>query len=101
MLFKDSSKIQNSGDIDNFFLPPNHPSIDTALDCARQTGIRVTNNARLDITIADLCHCMNLPDSVVESSRFKMLISIAWLMSSDYKPPGRKKIGGKNTFVLL
>ncbi len=61
----------------------------------------MSNNARLDITIADLCHCMNLPDSVVESSRFKKLISIAWLVSSDYKPPGRKKIGGKNTFNFL
>ncbi len=101
MLFKYSSQIQNSGNIDNFFLPPNQLSIDSALDHARQTNIRVSNNAHLDITIADLYHCMHLPNSLVELSRFKKLISIAWLMSSDYKPPGRKKIGGKNTFVLL
>ncbi len=43
---------------------------------------------------------MNSPDSLVESSRFKKLISIAHLVSSDYKPPGRKKIGGKDIFIF-
>ncbi len=86
--------------MDNFILPHNQPSIDAALDQERQTDIWVSNNAHLDITIADLCHCMNLPDSLVESSRFKKLISIARLVSSDYTPPGRKKIGG-NFFLLF
>ncbi len=98
ILFADSSQIQNSGNIDNFFLPPNQPSIDAALDRARQTDIRVSNNACLDITIADLCHCMNPPDSLVKLSRFKKL---AWLVTSDYKPPGRKKIGGTNNANFL
>ncbi len=72
-LFEASSPRKHPCNNDNFVLPPNQPSIDAALDCTRQTDIQVPNNVLLDITIADLCHCMNLPDSLVESSQFKKL----------------------------
>ncbi len=56
--------------------------------------------SHMNITIADLCYYMNLPDSLVELKWFKKLISIACLVSSDYKPPGKKKIGGKIFFYF-
>ena len=37
--------------------------------------IRRSNDATVEMAIADFFHCENIPDAVVESSRFKRLIS--------------------------
>lgn len=47
------------------------------------------------MAIADMCHCENLPDAFVESDRFKLVLKLAKLVTNDYKPPGRKKVGGE------
>ena len=85
----------------------NQPSIDAAMEVLTysQQDIRATNNARLEMAIADFFHCCNVPDSVVEDPRFNRIIQLARCVGSDFKIPNRKKIGGdllnlnyKNTF---
>ncbi len=77
-----------------YSLTTNQPLINATLEHTHQSDIRVLNNAQMDITIANLCNCMNLPDSLVKYVRFKKLNSIACLVTSDYKPPGSRKISG-------
>ena len=60
-----------------------------------QTDIRTTINARLEMAIADLMHCENLPDCVVESSRLQLVLQHARFVDSTFKVPDRKKIGGE------
>ena len=60
-----------------------------------QTDIRTTINACLEMAIADLMHCENLPDHIVESSRFKLVLQHAHFVDSTFKVPSRKKIGGQ------
>ena len=51
-----------------FSLPTNQPSIDSSIKNNYQQGdIRRSNNARLEMAIADLFHCENLPDRAIES----------------------------------
>ena len=70
-------------------------SINGLLERMAQSDIRTTINARLEMAIADLMHCENLPDRVVESSRFKLVLQHACFVDSTFKVPSRKKIGGQ------
>ena len=73
----------------------NQPSIDSAVQKLYTQGdIRVANNSRLGMAIADLWHCHNFSDLAVESARFKLVIKYARLMGSDFRIPHRRKIGG-------
>ncbi len=45
-------------------------TIDVGMERASQLDIRKSNNAAMDMAIADLFHCENVPDQAAESSRF-------------------------------
>jgi hypothetical protein len=47
------------------------------------------------MAIADFFHCENISDKVVESPRFKRLISVCRLVGDKFVPPDAHKIGGK------
>jgi hypothetical protein len=57
--------------------------------------IRKSNNATVEMAIADFFHCENIPDAVVESQRFQHLIKVCWLVGKDFVVPHQKKIGGE------
>ncbi len=57
--------------------------------------IRKSNNATVEMAIADFFHCENIPDLVVESPRFIPLVSVCRLVGEDFVVPHRKKIGGE------
>jgi hypothetical protein len=57
--------------------------------------IRKSNNATVEMAIADFFHCENIPDAVVESQRFQRLIKVCRLVGEDFVVPHRKKIGGE------
>ena len=46
------------------------------------------------MAIAELFHCKNIPDSTVESKRFKIMLTAARTIVSDFVIPSRRKIGG-------
>ena len=50
------------------------PSVDAALDRARGGDIRVTNNAKLEMAIADLFHAENISDLIVEKPCFHLVL---------------------------
>ena len=70
-------------------------SINGLLDRMHQTDIRTTILAHHEMAIADLMYCENLPDRVVESSRFKLVLQHACFVDSKFKVPSCKKIGGQ------
>jgi hypothetical protein len=57
--------------------------------------IQKSNNATVEMAIADFFHCENIPDSVVESPRFIRLVRLCRLVGDDFVVPHRKKIGGE------
>jgi len=59
-----------------------------------QSDIRRSNDATVEMAIADFFHCKNIPDAVVESSRFKRLISVCRLLGDKFVPLNANKIGG-------
>jgi hypothetical protein len=59
-----------------------------------QLDIRRSNDATVEMAIADFFHCENIPDAVVESSRFKRLINVCRLVGDKFVPPNSHKIGG-------
>ncbi len=67
-------------------------TIQTGMDHTLQSDICHTNNIILEMTIADSFHCKNVPDMVVESTRFKQLLEKATYVGSNFKIPHRKKI---------
>lgn len=71
-------------------------SIFSGFDRAMSNDIRRSNDAQLEMAIADFFHCENIADRVVESTRFKYMLKQARLVGGDFRPPSRKKIGGKN-----
>lgn len=73
----------------------NQSSINGLVEKMNQADIRTTINARLEMAIADLMHCENLPDRVVDSPRFKLVLQHARFTDSTFKIPSRKKIGGE------
>jgi len=60
-----------------------------------QLDIRRCNDATVEMAIADFFHCENIPDIVVESPRFKRLISVCRLVGDKFVPPNAHKLGGK------
>ena len=75
---------------------PNHrnqSSINGLVEKMYQADIRTTINAKLEMAIADLMHCENLPDRVVDSPRFKLVLQHARFVDSTFKIPTRKKLG--------
>ena len=59
-----------------------------------QLDIRRSNDALVEMAIADFFHCENIPDAEVESPRFKRLISVCRLLGDKFVPPNAHKIGG-------
>ncbi len=57
--------------------------------------IQKSNNATIEMAIADFFHCENISDSVVESPRFIPLVSVCRLVGEDFVVPHQKKIGGE------
>jgi hypothetical protein len=57
--------------------------------------IRQSNNARVEMAIADFFHAQNIPDAVVESPEFKRLVRQCCLVDSTFVIPNKKKIGGE------
>ncbi len=57
--------------------------------------IRKSNNATVEMAIADFFHCENIPDAVVELPRFVRLVCVCPLVGDDFVVPHWKKIGGE------
>jgi hypothetical protein len=57
--------------------------------------IQKSNNATVEMAIADFFHCENIPDSVVESPRFIRLVRLCHLVGEDFCCAPQKKIGGE------
>jgi hypothetical protein len=57
--------------------------------------IRKSNNATVEMAIADFFHCKNIPDAIVELPRFVQLVHVCHLVGDDFVVPHRKKIGGE------
>ncbi len=78
-------------------------TIQTGLQCTSQSDIHHTNNAILEMAIADFFYCKNIPDRVVESTQFKQLLEKAKYVGSDFKIPHRKKLEAResNKFYFL
>ncbi len=55
--------------------------------------IRKSNNATVEMAIADFFHCKNIPDAVIESPRFVRLVCVCHLVGDDCVVPYWKKIG--------
>ena len=73
----------------------NQPLIDSAVQKLYTQGdIRVANNSRLEMAIADLWHCENVLDLAVESARFELVIKYARLVGSEFQIPHRRKTWG-------
>jgi hypothetical protein len=53
-----------------------------------------SNNATVEMAIADFFHCKNIPDAVVELPRFIWLVRVCPLVEEDFIVPNRKQIEG-------
>ncbi len=65
--------------------------------------IRKSNNALLEMFIADFFHCENLPDRAVESNQFCKILVVANVVGSGFTISSRKKIGDElffHSFIL-
>jgi hypothetical protein len=67
------------------------PSISASLENA--AGIRDANQALMQTAIADCFHSENIPDSVVDSKKFRIMIQLARLVGKDFVFPNRQSIG--------
>ncbi len=54
--------------------------------------IQKSNNATVEMAIANFFHCENISDAVVESPRFVRLVHVCCLVGDDFVVPQRKKI---------
>ena len=70
-------------------------SINGYIKNKRQSDVRTAINARLEMAIADLILSDNLPDCVVESPRFQLVLQHARSVDSTFKIPSCKKIGAE------
>jgi hypothetical protein len=86
-----SSKKSANSSVSQFFV--GQPSISSSLE--NTSDIRKSNNASVEMAIADFFHCENIADQVVESPRFARLIKLARTVGNDFKVPSRKKISGE------
>jgi hypothetical protein len=57
--------------------------------------IRKSNNATVEMAIADFFHCKNIPDAVVELPRFVRLVCVCPLVGDYFVVHHQKKIGGE------
>ena len=57
--------------------------------------LEIKNNATVEMTIADFFHCKNIPDAVVEMSRFLWLVCVCHLVREDFAVPNQKRSGGE------
>ena len=57
--------------------------------------IRRSNNATVEMAIADFFHSKNIADAVVELPRFARLVRMCRLIGDDFVLPNRKKNGGE------
>jgi hypothetical protein len=53
-----------------------------------------SNNAIVEMAIADFFHCENIPDAVVDLPSFARLVRVCRLVGNDFVIPNRKSIGG-------
>jgi hypothetical protein len=53
-----------------------------------------SNDATVEMAIADIFDCENIPDAVVELPRFIRLVHVCHLVGEDFVVPNRKRIGG-------
>ncbi len=66
------------------------------------SDIRRSNDAQLEMTIADFFHCENIADQVVESTRFKYLLKQALLVGGgEFMPPKRKKLEVRMLLIIF
>ena len=70
------------------------PLIEAALTNQAHVDICRSNNAMLEMVIADCWHCNDFANATVESARFARVIKLARLVGNDFKIPHRKKIRG-------
>ena len=63
------------------------PSLNAVMDNDLQTDIRMSNNSQLQMAIADFWHYENITDRVVDSHRFKILITKARFVGIDFRIP--------------
>jgi hypothetical protein len=54
-----------------------------------------SNNATVEMSIADFFHCENILDSVAKAPRFLRLIRVCRLVGEDFVVPSHRKIVGK------
>ena len=54
-----------------------------------------SNEADLDMAIADMCHADGLPWNIGESARFQKVLHLARAIGPAYKPPNRNDVGGE------
>ena len=73
----------------------------SGFDRVVSNDIRRSNDAQLEMAIADFFHCENIADRVVESTRFKYMLKQACWWGGEFWPPTRKKIGGKKFLSLF
>ncbi len=64
-------------------------TIQTGFDLAMSSNIIRSNDAQLEMAIADFFHCENIADQVVESTRFKYMLKQAQLVGGGFRPPTR------------
>ncbi len=57
--------------------------------------IQKSNNATVEMAIANFFHCKKIPDAVVELPRFIPLVHMCHLVGEDFFVPHQKKIGGE------
>jgi hypothetical protein len=89
---KTSHQVSSSAASKNFFGTSIQPSISAGIH--HQTDIRQVNNTIAQMAIADLFHCENISDLVVETPRFKRMVNVLSKIGSDFEIPKRKQIGG-------
>ncbi len=77
------------------------PTILTGFDQSMFSDIRRSNNAQLEMAIADFFHCETIADHVVESARFKNMLKQAQLVRGEFRPPTRKTLDVRNFYSLL
>jgi hypothetical protein len=53
-----------------------------------------SNNATVEMAIANFFQCKNVPDAVVELPRFIWLLRVCCLLGEDFVVPNQKQIGG-------
>jgi hypothetical protein len=65
-----------------------------SIESSMKMDIRQSNNATVEMAIADFFHCENIPDAVVESPRFVRLVRVCRLVGDDFVLPNQRRIGG-------